>query len=92
MSDTYDAVIRSVLNSTQRNKGDDEPLDWTDRIMRQWQPIRPNPQGGGDFFDAEQEGMASHDLLQGADPREVIDPTAPPVPVDLGKLILRSFK
>lgn len=53
---------------------DDDKLDWTDRVMRRWQRNPPNPKGGGDFPDANEEGMHSHDLLQGSNPREVISP------------------
>lgn len=50
--------------------------DWTDRIMQQRQPIPANPQGAGDFPNAQQEGMHSRDLLQGSNPAEVLpDPT-----------------
>lgn len=52
----------------------EQPHDWTDRVMRLWQKNPPNPKGGGDFPDAQREGMASHDLLNGANPKEVISP------------------
>lgn len=50
--------------------------DWTDRLLgqRQWQPIPPNPLGGGDFPPRQLEGMHSHDLLGGSDTREVVVP------------------
>ncbi len=48
--------------------------DWTDRLLgrRQWQPIRPNPQGGGDFLPRSYVDQHSQDLLEGSNPREVI--------------------
>lgn len=90
MSGNYDAIIRSVLNSTQRQAPEPE-LDWTDRIMKQWERIPANREGAGDFPNAEIAGMNSHQLLEGANPREVIDPNAI-MPTDLAKIILRGFK
>lgn len=48
--------------------------DWTDRTMRAWERYAPNREGAGDFPNHALSGMNSHQLLEGADPREVINP------------------
>ena len=70
-------AINALLRNQSRSPEEDEG-DWTDRTMRRWRPNPPNPKGGGDFPDQIKEGMASRDLLEGADPREVINPEAEP--------------
>jgi hypothetical protein len=77
------STVIAALNRAYPQADQPQQPDWTDRVMRQFQRIPPNPQGAGDFPNAVKDGMASHDLLTGADRREVINPDVVPAPVSI---------